>query len=176
MKAKRPKLVSVERAIALIDCYGANDKAWPADELVAAMSLVQESTELQQRLHQAQQLDTVLNDIEISDQRHLSMLTTRIMEQLPNQKPVEKINTFVAPTKLYDSASKTYRKKSMIAAGIMLLAGSYFLLESHFISTTPSAMIAQPELDQWIWDEINDNNENDEDEEISFMYLVELET
>lgn len=196
MNKNRQKFVSIERAIALIDCYGANIEAWPDEERVAAIALVKASTQLQQRLQAAQQLDDALNGYGGSAQTHQPALVSRIIDQLPDQDPAELITAAPDPInqrsvlKSDETYNPTYlkveshfwQKKSMIAAGFALFFVAYFLSQSQTSSLKPTTLIAQPILDQWMLDEIaadntvnNSNNENDDDEELTFMAMVELE-
>lgn len=71
----------------------------------------------------------------------------------------------------------------MIAAGFALFLVSYVLIQSQTTPLKTTTLIAQPILDQWMLDEIavdnaveNINNENDDDEELTFMAMVELES
>ena len=164
---KKAKLVSIERAEQLIDCYGANTQAWPEDERVAATSLIQASSELQQQLQNAQQLDDSLNSKDLISSDNAA-LAKRILKQLPDQTTTK----FTSTTHNH----AVWKKTGMIAAGFMLLIVSFFTIQSPNQALNPTPVVAQNELDQWLWDEISNNNtETEDDEDLSFMAMIDFE-
>ena len=86
MNTNASKLVSIERAMEIMDCYGADTQAWPEDERIATLSLIKASAQLQQHQEQARRLDNFLEKTKPVTTVENSELAARIIAQLPQQE------------------------------------------------------------------------------------------
>jgi hypothetical protein len=182
--SKMAKLISPERVVELLDCYGANPEAWPDDERATALALIQHSTELQNLQRQAAQLDKLLvgggmqpNPQEAADPK----LVSRIVGNLPAQAKARKYG------QRRDGCANTRRPlvdfsgwTSMVAASIAVLAITLSIMEFDSLSTNlqPQSSVSQPELEYWMWRQVTGETEidtdDDEEEPMTLMALIDL--
>jgi hypothetical protein len=186
MASKTAKLISAERVAQLLECYGANEINWPEDERAAAINLIKYSPELQQRRHEAQQLDAAMNALTTNEalyQRADAKTVDALMDKLPPQQPSN-----IKPM----SAETTAKKRSFIntwltygmAAAAAVVVVTTVILKQQFSPTqsTDATTIAQRELDSWMWDQVTgadvqgvDVQEENNGEPLTLMALVDLE-
>ncbi len=178
------KLITPERVVELLDCYGANPEAWPDDERAAALALIQHSTELQNLQREAGQLDWLLisggmqqNPREPADVQ----LISRIVNNLPAQVKSGKYSG------RHEGVSKTRRPlidfggwTGMVAASIAVFVITLSIMEFHSPSPSsqPQSSVSQPELDYWMWRQVTGETEtdaeDDEEEPMTLMALIDL--
>ena len=64
----------------------------------------------------------------------------------------------------------------LMAAGVAVMVVVVFMFQSTLpINSETDTELVQHELDQWIWEEVIDVSQNDNEEELTFMAFVELE-
>lgn len=186
------KLISPERVARLIECYGANSDKWPASERVAAVALLQRSTELQDLQRQTKLLDDILSGNSPREKYITSneALVSRIVSRLPAQHPVplsEKPSTHqdqaVTEIKHPSGINRLWSRNNMIAASVAVFCITALMIQLQlsapdtFVSaTTPTSDLTQAELERWMWEEVTgDAPQNNNDESLTFMAMIELE-
>lgn len=181
MSAKTVKLISPERVKRIFECYGANPDCWPMDEKVAALSLIQNSSELQSLQKQSAELDTLLKESDsgfTSDEATNRELLDKIVAALPdqNKKPTpDFVNQQAIGRKSFFDWNKTL---GAIAASVAVVAISLSIVSIAPDSIKPVSSIAsaQSELDDWMWEQfVSDTTTDDAEEPLSMMALLDLE-
>jgi hypothetical protein len=172
------KMISPERVKTLLASYGAEPRAWPADERSAALTLLNHSEELQTLWREARQLDEHLlsereqQEIDADNSDAMSALAYRIVAQLPQQ----------------DSAAIAARAQGhgrkhwplAAAAAVLLLAATFALQQQLPQTSSQQPEVAATEYEQWLWQDITGEAVTSEDNatetgELTFLALVELE-
>ena len=196
MTGKTAKLISADRVAQLLECYGANENNWPEDERAAATNLIKHSSELQQRQREAQQLDAAMNALDVNEElRHRAdaKIVSNIMDNLPAQEQsnIESILYKTAANKTTSNkttSNKTTAKNrnffgAWIAYGMAAAAAVVFvttvIMTQQLSPTQPTGTtnIAQTELDNWMWDQVEGSaaQEDNNEEPLTLMALVDLE-
>lgn len=177
------KLIQAERVKTLLACYGAEVQAWPADERSAALTLIHHSPELQALWQEARELDTLLHSGQrepVANPAQVSKLTARIVEQLPAQD---------SPCPTVIEINKPQRHKrwplAAAAAAVMFMAVGVVVQLKSPLPPSQNQPLATAEYEQWLWqditgedisgDGINGDNSATENQELTFLALVELE-
>lgn len=180
MTAKTAKLISPERVKKLFECYGSNPDAWPTDEKVSALSLIQHSGELRELQQEIAKFDKFLNESdiarnlgEIADQQ----LVNKIVETLPDQdsKPDSRFrNRNLQDKKLFFDLN---RSMGAIAASVAIMAItlSIVTLKPESVKPVSAVSTAKTELDNWMWEQVVGEPLDDSEEPLTMMTLLELE-
>jgi hypothetical protein len=195
MQSKTAKLVNHQRVIELLECYGGNADNWPDEERSAASALIKGSADLQQRQHDAQQLDEAMDMAAVQASftaRPDSATMANILDALPEQTAS---NTTHISDFREQQANKRGTKRNMgwwtygAAAAVMVLAIGILLkqpsqpLQPSTTQPLLTAGVTQQELDNWMWQEATGLDEepaldatvDDADAPITFMAMVELD-
>jgi hypothetical protein len=176
MNGKTKKLISPERAKEIIDCYGANSDFWPIDEKDAALSLIQHSEELRNHHQGADKLDQLLASSNLKIDASNVDLQKRIVESLPEQDK--------ASNPLYSNHSTPNKAPAfvankwvgMVAASIVVVVMSMSIVELRPVSIErDSSSIIKIELESWMWEQVAEETENDDEEPLSMMAFLEMD-
>ena len=180
MKSKTAKLISPERVIQLLDCYGANPRAWPEDERSTALALIQHSSELKRLQEEAAQLDRFLvtgtSQEPVSDYT-ASKLVARIVGNLPEQEMAAQGKAGKPSPGSMQWFFGSGHWLGMMAASIavFVISISIMNLRPSEISQAPSRLVQQ-ELDAWMWEQIaGDVDSDDEEQPLTMMSFLELD-
>ncbi|HEY5603811.1 MAG TPA: hypothetical protein VIM41_11940 [Gammaproteobacteria bacterium] len=165
MNSKMAKLISPERVVELLECYGANPEAWPDDERTTALALIQHSTELQNLQREAGQLDKFLTNAGMQEPADLE-LVSRIVNNLPVQDKAKnsgkRHGSTVAKRSLFEFSGWT----GMLAASVAVFVITLSITDLHQSSSLqPQSIESQAELDYWMWQQVTGEADNDDDEE-----------
>lgn len=176
MKKSAPKLISTDRVTQLLASYGAHSDRWPEEERVAALALIEKSSELKQILQDAETLDEAMA-LPGYEQTKLpkteSKLVSRILNNLPDQEPIREKVKILQHNSWFGNV---WQHSGLLATGIAMTMVIVILLQ-----TQPSEQydsphsLAQIELDQWLWEDITDETQNIDDNILDFMALAGLE-
>ena len=171
------KLVSIDRVIELLDCYGANTQNWPEDERAAAKTLIKQSDELQQYQEKTQRMDKLMgigpNHNSLS-QRADAHVVANIINNLPKQAHIS--SALPHENKLLKSAN-SWLKLGIAATFAAIFFASFVTVTQ--LTSTESITVAtatQNDLDQWIWQEVTDQPIEDNDDTLTFMAMLDLES
>ena len=169
------KLISPERVEELFDCYGANPDAWPDDERATALTLIENSSQLQGLQREAKQLDRFLVSGENQQEINApvdSKLVARIVDYLPEQHSSRQPEHSKRP--LFDLGDWFGSKWiGMAAASIAVVVISVSIMNLQTISVPQDQpVVIQAELEEWMWEQVTGETDNEEDEPISFMTLL----
>ena len=160
------KLISPERVKTLLECYGADPANWPQDERSAALSLLNQSSDLQAQQQEAGRLDNLLRqtpqDLPLSDDDS-TVLVSRIVDQLPDQA--------VQP----ESHSHRTHWSIAAAAAILLLATPVIIQMQSVQPEQPPEQLALADYELWLWEDVTGDAIAKDNETLDFMALVELE-
>ncbi|WP_455365765.1 hypothetical protein [Kaarinaea lacus] len=179
MNSKTAKLITPERVMELLDCYGADPESWPDDERTTALALIQNSTQLKNLQNEARELDHFLAGGEMKQDavEPVDMkLVSRITANLPAQdKPVKRItqdSRRAVKRSLFDPGSWT----GMIAASLAVFAITVSIMELQSTpGSRPQSSVSQAELDYWMWQQVTGETENEDEEPLTMMVLFEPE-
>ena len=179
MNTKTSKLVSPERAKDIIECYGADSSAWPADEKTSALSVIQHSSELQALLQETKQLDRLLDagklhetESEDTNKRLLSNIVNNLPEQEKHPKPEYRNTT----QKQRQSFLNSNRWIGAIAASVAVFVISLSIVELSPVNVDPSnTKVAQLVLDEWMWEDVTGEAMTEEEDPLTMLALLELE-
>jgi hypothetical protein len=166
------KLIGPERVKIILECYGADPAHWPQDERRAALSLLDQSVELQTLQQDAIHLDKLLlqtpGDLPLSDDASAT-LVSRIVEQLPIQQPLSPHSR--------RNAQQLRRQHWSIAAAaaVLLLAIPVFTQMQGTKPDQAPEQVALADYEQWLWEDITGDAVSKDNETLDFMALVELE-
>jgi hypothetical protein len=182
MNGKTSKLVNFDRVIELLECYGTNADCWPEDERAAAIALIKNSTELQQRQLDAEQLDDVMDVYNVRQSIHTRAkieTVNRIVGQLPEQdrQNIKPINH--RPATYATQQTKAWQKYGMAAALAAIFITALVVIEQP--SPTQPQLVSNTSeyvVDQWMWQEIYGTMppQGESEEPLTFMALVDLES
>ena len=180
MSAKTLKLVSPERVRRILECYGANPDSWPMDEKVAALSLIQNSNELQALQQEAAEFDKLLKDTEsefVSDEATTRSLVDRVVSALPEQDSKSNPDFVNLQSGGHKSFFDLNRTLGAIAASIAVVAISLSIATITPDSAKPVsiATTSQSELDVWMWEQVVGDTTDEIEEPLSMMALLDLE-
>jgi len=171
MNSKTAKLISPERVIELLDCYGADPDAWPDDERITALALIQHSSQLKDLQNEARALDNFLCE---GDAKHRAdepvdmQLLSRITANLPPQEKTGKSLHRGRKPSLFDVGNWT----GMVAATIAVFVITVSIVELHPSSTTAKQSGAsQAELDYWMWQQVTGEADNEDEDPLTMMAL-----
>ena len=179
MNAKTAKLISPERVAQLLDCYGANPKAWPEDERSTALALIQHSSELKQLQLDAQQLDQFLSAGDsqgVMQARADSKLVAAIVSDLPQQEEAVHLGSHSTGSQSSRSIFSSGNWLGMIAASVAVFVISVSILELK-PATAPQTQLnlSQQELDYWMWEQVTGESVGEDEEPLTMLTLLELE-
>lgn len=173
------RLVSIERAVEIMEAYGANKDRWPEDERAAAIALVTGSDELQKKLADQQALDDFLGPVssgsaELSHREN--QLLSRIIDNLPEQK-----NHAEAITVQQRFGQWSSFGAGALAASLFIAVVTFFTLHDSPVSISGSKdnIVQYQELDEWLWNDVTIDVaqlDEEQDDPVSFMSLVDLES
>lgn len=181
MSTNTVKLISPERVKAILDCYGSDPAAWPQDEKVAALTLIQHSSELRDLQLEAAKLDRLLSEEAAMepglDQAASEDLINEIIDKLPEQEKKRNpqfINRDSGSTRSLFDWNRTF---GAIAASIAVAAISLsiFTISPESVKPVSSVAASQIELDNWMWEQVAGESVDDSEEPMSMMALLELE-
>jgi len=172
MNSKTAKLISPERVVELLDCYGADPEAWPDDERITALALIQHSSQLKDLQSEARELDNFLcgGDARRSANESVDMrLVSRITANLPAQeKTSQKSLHRGRKSSLFDFGSWT----GMVAATIAVFVITVSIVELHPSSTgEKQSGASQAELDYWMWQQVTGEADNEDEDPLTMMAL-----
>lgn len=197
MTEKPVKFINTQRVHALLDCYGADATRWPEDERAAAIAMIHNKPDLQEKLLDAQVLDMALgipHDTTVSSPSVEQSIVDNIINHLPEQFPASEKDSHLNKK---DLKTKNPWFQFGLAATITLVAVSSVLFGNHHSeqqqqidtvnnraaiiqSPANSKIVAkgtQSELDQWLWQEISgENTPDDSDDGLTMMNLIEFES
>lgn len=177
MNSKTAKLISPERVVELLDCYGADPQAWPDDERTTALALIQHSIELKNLQQQARELDGLLaaNDIQLRIAEPVDMnLVSRIVDNLPAQNArgqnVGRRQNNPGRRPVFDFGNWI----GMVAASIAVLGITVSIMELHPTPVAqPQSNVSQAELDYWMWQQVTGEADIEDEEPLTMMALFE---
>lgn len=172
MNSKTAKLISPERVVELLDCYGADPEAWPDDERATALALIQHSTQLKNLQEEAKRLDQLLTSGAMPSHEPVDMqLVSRITANLPMQeKASDQLSRHGRKSSLFDVSSWA----GMVAATIAVFVITVSIMELRTSSTSERQYdTAQAELDYWMWQQVTGEADNEEEEPLTMMALFE---
>ncbi len=184
MAGKTAKLVTEQRVIELLACYGGDAASWPDEERAAAAALIKNSTQLRQRQREARELDERMGLAAVReslDKRPDSAVVAGIVNALA-------AGTAVNLSDRRQSAKRHIRPRwyySVAAAAVMVLAVGIMMqystrpLSSADGTPVRMAAVSADELDVWMWREATGSGEADlvqeeADQSITFLAMVEL--
>jgi hypothetical protein len=180
MNSKTAKLISPERARALLECYGADARAWPEDERASASALIHHSAELRELQQQARSLDDVLKTTE--DQFPLlkepadPTLVARIVDNLPPQD--RSGGGMTRSGSRYANKGfnhpRSFLSLAAAAAAVLVISMSIVNLHTLPVNRKQPAPVAS-ELDDWMWEQVTGESLDDNEEPLTFMALLELD-
>ena len=180
MTAKTAKLISPERVKKLFECYGSNPDAWPADEKVSALSLIQHSGELRELQKEIAEFDKILKGSNIARELGETAdqeLVSKIVDVLPDQE--SKSNSRFRNRILRDEKSFFDLNRSMgaIAASVAIMAITLSIVTLKPESVKPVSTVAtvKTELDNWMWEQVVGESPDDSEDSLTMMALLELE-
>jgi hypothetical protein len=178
MSDKTAKLISVDRVIQILECYGADENHWPENERTAAMVLVKQSALLQQRQEETRQLDLVLQiDIVKNGYSRPADITAinKIMANLPEQELHSHLNNQNQANGAARKIINPWRKYTMAAAVASVFITTVILIQNSRTFTT-TIEPSQAELDSWMWEQVaGPLTTEDTEEPLTLMALVDLE-
>lgn len=179
MNSKTAKLISPERVAELFDCYGANPELWPDDERATALALIQNSSELQGLQQEAEQLDQFLirGDDKLETNAPVdSKLVARIVDHLPAQNNSRQLDSTSGRKHSRRSFFNFNGWIGMAAASVAVLVISVSILNLQ-PSSVPHEQprLVQTELDEWMWEQVTGEVDNDDEEPITMMALLEMD-
>lgn len=139
------KPVTHSRATRILECYGGQPEAWPAEERAATLFLIKSCNDLKVRQEEAIVLDDALamdcrQCDEISNTIDYDALARRIMDQLPPQEQTGKL----APGKKH----KPWKYSLAASLAISTIAALLILSQPHHPSGSMGGM---NEFEQWAW-------------------------
>jgi len=184
MNGKTAKLISPERVEQLLECYGADPKSWPDDERATASALILHSDHLKQLQKEAEHLDKLLvqadvavltdSSANLSDAANVA-LVERIIKNLPAQGKAARQSLRDSSNSTRKSVCSTSNWLSMAAASIAVIVVTFSIVElSSLHSHKPQNVHTQQELDNWMWTQIGNDVDNDEDEPLTVMSFLEM--
>ena len=181
MNSKTEKLISPERVEELLDCYGANPESWPDDERATALALIQHSSDLQDLQREAEKLDLFLlngADRLTANTPVDSKLVARIVDNLPEQNQAGQYNSTSvssassgARVNLNAWLGSSWIGIAAASAAVFVISVSIMNLQQSSSVSREQPEIVQAELDEWMWQQVTGEVENEE-EPISFMTLL----
>lgn len=180
MSGKTVKLVSPDRVKRILECYGSNPEAWPDDEKVAALSLIQHSGELQDLQQQTAELDNLLKSADSAvtvNEGASNELLNKIVNVLPEQDRKPDTRFVNQSSKSNKSFFDLNHSLGAIAASLAVVAISMSIvtLSPNNIKTESSVASSQSVLDEWMWEQVTGESVDEADEPLSMMALLELE-
>ena len=180
MNGKTAKLISPERVRQLFECYGSNPDSWPLDEKVAALSLIQHSSELQELQKETSRFDEILNGYDVSNEIEVDVnqdLLASIVNALPEQEARK--NSQYSNRKREDKHRffDFNRTIGAVAASVavMVITFSIMTLAPETTHNRSANLASQAELDGWMWQQVAGEPAEDFDEPLTMMALLELE-
>ena len=171
MSTNTVKLISPERVKTILDCYGSNPDAWPEDEKVAALSLIQHSSELRELQQEAVKLDGFLseavNELNL-DGGDSNTILGKIVNSLPEQAGVQHPQFVNRDTGGKNSLFDWNKTLGTIAASVAVVAISLSIFNITPDSVKPVSSVAasQVELDNWMWEQVVGESVDESDEPI----------
>ena len=159
-----------QRVLELLDIYGADPSAWPAEERMTATELLEQSDELKAAQHAAQELDTYL-ELEaqhsaFSQQQAdvLSQRTIRAVNSVENDKV-----SILARLAAYMTLPR-YAIAFSALLSVFVVMNLVNLPQSH-------DQYSQAEFDDWMVAQVTGDALNEENQtSLDFIDLVELES
>jgi hypothetical protein len=172
MNSKTAKLISPERVVELLDCYGADPEAWPDDERITALALIHHSSQLKKLQNEARVLDNFLcgsGATHRADEPVDMQLVSRITANLPPQEKASRQSLQRGrKSSLFDVGSWT----GMVAATIAVFVITVSIVELHPSSTTAKQSdVSQAELDYWMWQQVTGEADNEDEDPLTMMAL-----
>ncbi len=160
------KLISPTRVKTLLECYGADPADWPGDERNAAVSVLNQSGELQHIQQQAKRLDNLLQ---------LSAKTSAVSEPARSELVTKIIDNLPLQSAHSDSHLPNRRWPIAAAAAILMLAIPLYLQLHRSSPAQPFEQVASVDYEQWLWEDITGDTFVTDNEALDFLTLVELE-
>ena len=158
------------RVLGLLNTYGADPLAWPAEERIAAIQLLEQSDELKAAQYAAQQLDTYLQletQHSVFTQQQADVLSQRTIRAIKNES-TNKVSIF--------ARMFAYMTAPRYAIAFTALLSVFVVMN---LMNLPQNQIqySQTEFDDWMLTQVTGDALNDENQtSLSFMDLVELES
>jgi len=190
MSKNTTRLVTDNRLLQLLDCYGSESESWPENERQAALSLLNGSQELRHYQAEVRELDTLLNQLKAQDNQSINQLDTqqlqqRIMQHLHEFEPVSGSNIEELQITKHHSAIWRHKHRSRfwigsIAASLFVVSLSVGVI-SQLINSTEHQQVNQlqssNEFIQWAWEDVTGESlaEETENEPAILMALVDLD-
>jgi hypothetical protein len=175
MNSKTAKLISRERVMELLDCYGADPQAWPEDERTTALALIQHSTELKNLQKEARKLDRFLVGDNMqpafagpADKQLVSRIVSSLPAQIAGGQNVRQQRDKPGRRPLFDFSNWI----GMVAASVAVFVITVSIMELNPTSVSqPQNGISQAELDYWMWQQVTGEVENEDEEPLTMMAL-----
>jgi hypothetical protein len=180
MTAKTAKLISPERVKKLFECYGSNPDAWPSDEKVSALSLIQHSGELRELQLETAKFDKILKETDVLKDFGITVdqgFVNKIVEALPNQdvKPNPQFRNRASQDK--KSFFDLNRSMGALAASVAIMAITLSIVTLKPENAEPVSTVATAniELDVWMWEQVVGESVDDSEDPLTMLGLLELE-
>jgi len=181
-------VMSKQRVIEIMQCYGASEAAWPESERDAAVKLLADSDELQRLKCEAQALDQILhvestleseqaNSVKVSDD-----VVNNLLDQLPIQvRPASNSTNHQAGMGAdqyhgFNMSARFVSAASIIMVFAITLTIAFNTHRDTLLTKAP-VVVAQSNdhaLDQWLWGGVEDDVD-DADDSLTFMAFVDLD-
>lgn len=180
MNSKTAKLISPERARVLLECYGADARAWPDDERASASALIQHSAQLRELQQQARSLDDVLktggDQSPPLNEPADPALVARIVDNLP---PQDRSGSTIQRSGFGFAGKGFNHPRSFLslaaaAAAVLVISMSIVNLHTLSVNRKPPAQVSA-ELDDWMWQQVTGESVDDNEEPMTFMAFLELD-
>lgn len=155
--------MSIERVADLIEAYGSNTRCWPEQERAAAIARLESSSQLQQLIHDAEQLDAVLLAGYVEEPLDEALLA-RIVDNLPAQPVTTRLS--VKPAWMRNWPAAMAAAITGIAIMLVVMNGPEQKLQYE--------QLALQDLDYWLWQDVTDQVSFDNNEEIPTDFMSML--
>lgn len=155
--------MSIERVADLIEAYGSNTQCWPEQERAAAIARLESSSQLQQLIYDAGQLDAVLLAGHVEEPPDEALLA-RIVDNLPAQPVAGPVAAKPGWLQHWPAAMAA----AITGVAIMLVVMNGPEQEMQY------EQLALQELDYWLWQDVTDQVSFDSSEEspTDFMSML----
>ena len=155
--------MSIERVADLIEAYGSNTQCWPEQERTAAIACLESSSQLQQLIHDAEQLDAVLLAGYVEEPPDEALLA-RIVDNLPAQPVAGQVAA--KPGWLHNWPAAMAAAITGVAIMLVVMNGPEQEMQYE--------QLALQELDYWLWQDVTDQVSFDSSEEspTDFMSML----
>jgi len=158
-----------QRVLELLDTYGADPLAWPAEERMAATELLEQSDELKAAQHTAQELDVYLN----LEAQHSAF--SQQQADLLSQRTIRAVNSAYKDKLSILARLSKYMTLPRYALAFSALLSIFFVMN---LMNLPQNHVqySQSEFDDWMLTQLTGDALNEDNQtSLDFIDLVELE-